>query len=81
MLQIFSPLRWNIVANKQTHSTTLLVGALVTTKDRLKAMQLYEGELSNMLLFNQVSVIAINLIPFDFMKWDILVILLVSDRA
>ena len=39
------------------------------------------GELSNMLLFNQVSVIAITLIPFDFMKWDISVILMVSDRA
>ena len=34
-----------------------------------------------MLLFNQVSVIAITLIPFDFMQWDISVILLVSDRA
>ena len=34
-----------------------------------------------MLLFNQVFVIAITLIPFDFMKWDISVILLVSDRA
>ena len=46
-------------------------------------MQLYEGGggLSNMLLFNQVSVIAITLIPFDFMKWDISVILLVRDRA
>ena len=28
-----------------------------------------------MLLFNQVSVIAITLIPFDFMKWDISVII------
>ena len=46
----------------------------------MQLLRLYEGGTVQYAAL-QVSVIAITLIPFDFMQWDISVILLVSDRA